>query len=90
MLWLSENQIKKLDNLDHLDELQEFNIAQNKIEHIKNSLDKLTKLEELNLAGNKIYSFREIKYLNRLPNLIDLKLYDPHYGENPICNLCNY
>ena len=42
------------------------------------------------MAGNKIYSFREVKNLNRLPKLIDLKLYDPHYGENPICNLCNY
>lgn len=28
--------------------------------------------------------------LNRLPNLKILSFYDPHFGENPICNLCNY
>jgi hypothetical protein len=28
--------------------------------------------------------------LNRLPNLKVLSFYDPHFGENPICNLCNY
>ena len=65
-------------------------LAKNRIEQIKDSLDELVLLKELNLAGNRIYSFREILNLNRLPNLVDLKLYDPHYGENPICNLCNY
>lgn len=28
--------------------------------------------------------------MNRLPNLKMLSLYDPHFGENPICTLSNY
>lgn len=28
--------------------------------------------------------------MNRLPGLRVLAFYDPHFGENPICNLCNY
>ena len=70
--------------------LKSLLLAGNKIEIIGNSLDNLTELVNLNLSGNKIYSFRQILNLNRLPNLTDLKFYDPHYGENPICNLCNY
>lgn len=34
--------------------------------------------------------FREIRNLCRLPNLIRLSLVDPHYGDNPVCRLCNY
>jgi hypothetical protein len=44
----------------------------------------------LNIAGNKICSFKEALNLNRLTGLRVLAFYDPHYGENPICNLCNY
>ena len=47
-------------------------------------------LNDLNLSGNKICSFKEALNLNRLPNLKTLAFYDPHFGENPICNLCNY
>ena len=47
-------------------------------------------LENLNLAGNKIFAFKEVLNLNRLQNLKILAFYDPHFGENPICNLCNY
>jgi hypothetical protein len=54
------------------------------------SLDKLVSLNDLNIAGNKICSFKEALNLNRLPNLKILGFYDPHFGENPICNLCNY
>ena len=44
----------------------------------------------MNISGNKICSFKEALNLNRLPNLRILAFYDPHFGENPICNLCNY
>lgn len=48
------------------------------------------RLEELNLSRNKISSFRDILYLSRLDSLKSLSLMDPHFGDNPICRLCNY
>lgn len=53
-------------------------------------MDKLKNLQDLNISGNKICSFKEALNLNRLPNLRVLAFYDPHFGDNPICNLCNY
>ena len=50
----------------------------------------MVNLTDLNISGNKICSFKEVLNLNRLPNLKILSFYDPHFGENPICNLCNY
>ena len=47
-------------------------------------------LEELNLSQNKISSFRDILNLSRLRSLKSLSLIDPHFGDNPICRLCNY
>ena len=47
-------------------------------------------LEELNLAGNQVSSFREILSLSRLSSLRSLSFSDPHFGDNPICKLCNY
>ena len=47
-------------------------------------------LEELNLASNRISSFRDILNLSRLSTLRCLSLADPHFGDNPICRLCNY
>ena len=62
----------------------------NKIEIIGTGLDGLDNLEDLNLAGNKIGNFKELLNLNRLPNLRIATFFDPHYGDNPIINLCNY
>lgn len=79
-----------MENLENLTKLKTLWIASNFIEEIKTSLDKLKSLNDINLAGNKICSFKEALNLNRLPNLKILSFYDPHFGENPICNLCNY
>lgn len=70
--------------------MKQFWIASNNIESIKTSIDNLKNLYDLNLAGNKICSFKEALNLNRLPKLKILSFYDPHFGDNPICNLCNY
>ena len=48
------------------------------------------RLEELNLAHNRISSFRDILNLARLGSLKSLSFSDPHFGDNPICKLCNY
>lgn len=47
-------------------------------------------LEELNLACNRISSFRDILNLSQLSTLRCLSLADPHFGDNPVCKLCNY
>ena len=49
-----------------------------------------TNLQELNLANNLIGSFKEILNLNRLPGLRNVCFSDPHFGDSPVCNLCNY
>lgn len=65
-------------------------LAGNQVDSIKTSLDQLGELIDLNVSGNKICSFKEVLNLNRLAKLKTLAFYDPHFGENPICNLCNY
>jgi Leucine-rich repeat (LRR) protein len=73
-----------------LNQLYELNMAQNNIETIGIGLDGLVSLRDLNLSANRIGNFKEVLNLNRLPNLIMCNFIDPHYGENPICSLCNY
>lgn len=53
-------------------------------------MDGLVSLSNLNLAGNRVGNFKEVLNLNRLPCLSICTFNDPHYGDNPICNLCNY
>lgn len=76
--------------MKHLENLKELNLGGNFVEFIKDSLDGLNKLQDLNISGNKIGTFKDALNLNRLPKLRTLAFYDPHFGENPICNLCNY
>lgn len=65
-------------------------MCSNQIECVKTSLDNLKQLNDLNLSGNKICSFKEALNLNRLAGLRVVAFQDPNYGDNPICNLCNY
>ena len=81
---------QKIEQLNKLSSLKELNLAGNKIETIGSGLDGLDSLEYLNLSANKIGNFKEILNLDRLPSLRYLSFSDQHYGENPICNLCNY
>ena len=47
-------------------------------------------MRDLNISSNRIGNFKEVLNLNRLPNLVICTFSDQHYGENPICSLCNY
>lgn len=89
-LSLNENEIESLEGIPSLPHLIELGLAMNNIEFIGTWLDGLDNLEDLNLAGNKIGNFKELLNLNRLPNLRIATFFDPHYGDNPIINLCNY
>ena len=91
-LWLDENRIETLENAfpTSLINVKELNLAGNRLETIGMSLDSLVALEDLNISANRIGNFKEVLNLNRLPNLKVCTFQDPHYGDNPICNLCNY
>ena len=89
-LWLDENRIEQIDGIQSLSHLTELNLAKNNIETIGIGLDGLVNLRELNISANRIGNFKEVLNLNRLPNLIICTFSDAHYGENPICSLCNY
>jgi hypothetical protein len=70
--------------------VSEVNLACNKIENIRAGLDGMENLYEINLAANKLGNFKELLNINRISSLKVATFFDPHYGENPICNLCNY
>ena len=89
-LWLDDNKIEHIESLQNLSQLVELNLAANNIETIGIGLDGLVALKELNLSANRIGNFKEVLNLNRLPMLTSCNFLDPHYGENPICSLCNY
>lgn len=89
-LWLDDNKIEYIESLQNLSQLVELNLAANNIETIGIGLDGLVALKELNLSANRIGNFKEVLNLNRLPSLVTCSFVDPHYGENPICSLCNY
>lgn len=89
-LWLSENEIRSLRGLENLLELKELWIAGNNITYIGKHISSLTKLQYLNLANNHIGNLLEVINLQPLTRLRALHFSDPHFGDNPLCNLCNY
>ena len=90
VLWLNDNRLTAIDSLSALPRLRQLWLARNRIEAIGAALDANTALEELNLADNKIGCFKELLHLGRLPRLRALSFCDPHFGDNPVCGLCNY
>jgi len=89
-LWLNDNQLTSLAGLEALPHLQELWACRNRIHTIGTSLAKNSSLKELNLADNQIGGFKEILALCSLRSLESLTLNDPHFGANPVCQLCNY
>jgi len=90
VLWLNNNGIKKIEGLEFLAALRVLWLCSNEIASIGGSLSSNQTLEELNVSENKISSFRDILNLSRLKSLKSLSFTDPHFGDNPICRLCNY
>jgi Leucine-rich repeat (LRR) protein len=90
VLWANDNQIKTIDGVSSLTNLKVLWLARNQIEVFSTCLDLNVNLSELNLADNKVGCFKELLNLARLPALRKLSLSDPHFGENPVCGLCNY
>eukprot|EP00929_Paragymnodinium_shiwhaense_P061797 TRINITY_DN30882_c0_g2_i1.p1 TRINITY_DN30882_c0_g2~~TRINITY_DN30882_c0_g2_i1.p1 ORF type:complete len:1502 (-),score=435.63 TRINITY_DN30882_c0_g2_i1:512-5017(-) len=89
-LWIAENQLTSLDGLAHAAALTEVNAARNKLSSAIGAFEFNPKLTDINLADNNIGSFREVLSLTRHADLRVLCFSDPDWGENPICQLCNY
>lgn len=90
VLWLNDNQIDTLDGLWKLTQLKQLWVCRNKVERLDSALSCCVKLAELNLADNRLCSFKSLLSLTNLDQLSILTLSDPHYGDNPVCKLCNY
>ncbi|CAL7944316.1 unnamed protein product [Xylocopa violacea] len=86
-LWIVECGIK---NLEILPQLQELNLADNKLKRINKISWKKSDLQDLNLAGNPLCLMRDIRRLSQLQQLNSLVLSDPLYGDCPLVTLCNY
>jgi Leucine-rich repeat (LRR) protein len=89
-LWLCDNSIERLEGLWRATKLTTLWVCRNRIERIDSALNACVNLVELNLADNRIFSFKSLLSLANLDQLSVLTLSDPHYGENPVCRLCNY
>ena len=89
-LWMNDNAIEQMQGLSALTSLTSLWLAANRIPAICDALTHNTSLEELNLAGNLISNFKDVPNLARMRKLTTLSLSDPHFGENPVCSLCNY
>ena len=89
-LWLGDNNITQIENIAHLTELRELNVARNEIERCAEVLKANKKLVSLNVSANRLCTFRELKKFGRLINLKELTLQDPHWGKNHVCTLSNY
>lgn len=90
ILWVNENMLETLDGLRKLTKLSQLWACQNQIDSLDTALNSCTTLQELNLAGNRLNNFKGLLPLASLDCLTTLILSDPHFGDNPVCRLCNY
>jgi Leucine-rich repeat (LRR) protein len=90
ILWVNENSLETLDGLRDLTNLSQLWVCRNQIDRLDSTLNTCMNLTELNLAGNRLSSFKSLLPLANLDGLLVLTLSDPHFGDNPVCRLCNY
>lgn len=90
MLWVNENHLTTLDGLRNLTKLTQLWACRNWIERLDSALNNCLNLTDLNLADNRLCSFKGLLSLANLERLEVVTLSDPHYGDNPVCRLCNY
>ncbi|KAK1932454.1 Leucine-rich repeat-containing protein 9 [Phytophthora citrophthora] len=89
-LWVNQNLLERLDGLWRLTNLNQLWACRNQIDRIDTALNCCENLMELNLADNRLSSFKGLLSLTNLDKLAVLILNDPHFGDNPVCRLCNY
>jgi len=81
---LSNNDLRKIENLEQLKYLQYINLSCNKIRSL-NGLQDHHLLEEINLDSNEILDISEMRYLRNL-NLLRIL----NFNGNPIQNMDDY
>ena len=84
------NAIERIQGLEALASLTSLWLGANRISSICDALMASTSLEELVLAGNQISNFKDIPNLARMRRLTSISFAEPHFGDNPLCSLCNY
>ena len=89
-LWMNDNRLTRIEGLEPLTKLTTLWLARNQIAFICDALDNNLALTDLNLSANLVGNFKDIPHLSRLRHLKSLSFGDPHYGECPVCALCNY
>lgn len=89
ILWLSHNNITKLENLHSLSHLNILALQDNQIDTI-NNIDNLQNLQELYLANNPLLTFDSLYFLKNLINLKILSLNEDTFGKCPVIDLDGY
>lgn len=89
-LWLNDNTIGRLKGLEGLSALTTLWLGCNRIDAVGDALTCNQNLEDLNLAGNLLANFKDVPTLGRMRKLTKIAMSEPHFGENPLCSLCNY
>ncbi|OQR81027.1 hypothetical protein ACHHYP_16851 [Achlya hypogyna] len=89
-LWLNDNKIDTITGLEQCAHLRVLWIAKNNLNALDGGLSGCIALTEINLAANHLSNFQALTPLGKLPVLGSLSLSDPHFGDNPVCRLCNY
>ncbi|KAG7394612.1 Leucine-rich repeat-containing protein 9 [Phytophthora boehmeriae] len=89
-LWVNQNQLERLDGLWRLTKLTQLWACRNRIDRLDTALNNCGSLTEVNLADNRLTNFKGLLSLTNLDQLTVLTLSDPHFGDNPVCRLCNY
>ena len=89
-MWLNDNAISRMGGLESLSCLTSLWLGSNRIPAVGDALTNNHALEDLNLAGNLVCNFKDIPTLARMRSLRTLAFGEPHFGDNPVCSLCNY
>lgn len=89
-LSIAGNPIRIYDSFPKSNSLLILNISSLHLKEIPPSISNFPNLEELICANNDFSDFSSITSISSLSNLKKLNIYDPLYGDNPICSFPNY
>lgn len=84
------NPLKQIDEFPKTSTVKTLDISACGLHQLSSTIINLPNLQTLLIGGNRFHDFSILEPLKKLDNLIELNIYDPNYGDNPICNLPNY
>ncbi|OHS96166.1 hypothetical protein TRFO_10073 [Tritrichomonas foetus] len=88
-LSVSTNPIKEI-TFPKCNTIKILDISSCGLHSLSNTLLNIPNLQTLLIGGNRFHDFSILDVLSKLDNLVELNIYDPNYGDNPICTLPNY